>query len=270
VGRGGELPAGLAGSELAARVLFVALIAALALLCYRWVRLAPVYRSIYERRRAEATQFTDLFRLFEKLVVRAYGQADWLPRPRLLIIENAPCPAFAMGMRLPVVVLSANLARQLGTRELTGILAHELAHVRRLDYVGRWVATVLRDIMLWNPFVVLWYSQLADEQEKACDEYGAELLDDPVAVASGLVEVGAYVHRPPKVAVGPLAAWHMGRHPGRLRERVDHLERQVRRPNGLPKLPTSVLYPILVAFVLAQPHVAVSLPDLYALVTRCF
>jgi beta-lactamase regulating signal transducer with metallopeptidase domain len=256
-------------SALTGPMLLVIAVVVVLLLCYRWARLAPVYRAVYEGRSARPAEFPGTFRAFERLVTRACGRLRWLPQPELMIIREAGCVAFVMGGRSPVVVLSTGLVTKLGDHKVEGILAHELAHVRRLDHLGRWIATVFRDIMAWNPFVLLWYKRLVTEQEMACDEDAARLVGDPVVVASGLVEVAACSRLPQQVAVGLLTAWQAGGKRGtqRLGERIEHLAQTTDAPHrgsGRRAIAATV---ILGAFFAAQPHVTVSLPNLGLILT---
>ena len=262
------LIAALARSEPIGAVLLATAILMLGLLCYRWSRLAPLYRSIYSSRRVEARTAPQAFRAFERLVEKVYGSTRWLPRPRLMVVRDAPSPAFTMGILPPIVVLSADLVSQLAGRELAGIMAHELAHVRRLDYIGRWLATILRDIMFWNPFVLRWHSRLIEEQEAAADEYAAGLLDDPVAVASGLVEVSAHAHRLPVISVGPLTAWRGRTEFDRLEDRVARLEDGPLRRAGRRSWSSLLVHALLVGFLMAQPRVVLPLGDLPGLAQR--
>jgi len=262
------LSAVLARSQLIGVVLLATAILAIALLCYRWSRLAPLYRSIYSSRRVDAEAAPQAFRAFEALVAQAYGSASRMPRPRLMVVRDAPSPAFTMGVLPPIVVLSADLVSQLAEPELRGIMAHELAHVRRLDYIGRWLATILRDIMFWNPFALHWHSRLIEEQEAAADEYGAALLGDPVAVASGLVEVSAHAHRLPVVSVGPVSAWRGRTEFDRLEDRVGRLEEGALRQAGGGAWSSLVVHAILVGFLMAQPRVVLPLADLPELARR--
>ena len=258
----------LARSDLAGSVLLVTLGLALGLLSYRWARLAPVYRDIYAARRVEARSSPAVFRIFDELLERSYPRRGWLRRPRLLIIREAPCPAFTMGIRPPIIVLSKQLVETLGEQELKGVIAHELGHVRRLDYVGRWVATILRDIMIWNPFAVLWYSQLLEEQERASDEYAAELVGNPVAVASGLVEVAACMRPVYLLGVGPLAAWNAAGDGRTLARRLALLDEMILRPPRSPKWGGFVLAAGVFTFLGLQLRLSLPLADLYDLVTR--
>jgi Zn-dependent protease with chaperone function len=257
-------------SDLSGWMLLAILALALALACRRWARLAPVYRAIYESHTAAAADFPQVFAVFDQLAARARRRWKWPPRARLMLIRNAPSPAFTMGLRQPVIMLSVELAESLGERELRGVLAHELAHVRRFDYLGRWLATILRDIMIWNPFVLMWHLQLIHEQENACDEYAAELLQDPAAVASGLVEVGALQRGLPVASLGLLTAWGKRRNARALTRRVDALVDAASRPPARYPFPTLLVYVPLFAFILTQVRLAVSLPRVYSLLQRLF
>jgi Zn-dependent protease with chaperone function len=236
---------------------------ALGLLCYRWSRIAPIYRRLQVSRQARPWEFPKVFEIFEDLVARSYGPHSRSPRPRLVVIHDTPCPAFTMGIRPPVVVLSAKLATELAARELTGVLAHEIGHIRRWDYLARWLATILRDVMLWNPFVLVWYQWVLDRQEKASDAYAAELAGGPEAVASGLVEVGAYLSGMAPISMGPLAARATRRDLRQLGERVDLLLEYAAAPRPRRGVSRAALAAGLVAFVAVQPHAMLSLPYVY-------
>jgi Zn-dependent protease with chaperone function len=251
-------------SHVAESVLLIVSGAIILLLCWRWYRLAPFYSRIYEQRRCEPGEFPIAFRTFEELVDRAYDPRSRLPRPRLMVVRETPCAAFTMGLRPPIVVVSAGLAKQLTDDELRGVLAHELGHVRRFDYLGRWLAGVLKDILIWNPFAVLWYDRLQKEQERASDGYAADLLEDPVSVAGGLVAVATFTgdwrYAPPALP----SAWRASDGVRDLNERLDRLAASMQRPETRPGPSAVLLYMVLAGFCLAEPRVAVSIPTLWA------
>jgi Zn-dependent protease with chaperone function len=252
----GRLAELVAASPFSLRVLLAAIVFLAGFFCYRWFRLAPFFRGFRAGEFVEAAQFPGLHETFQELVDHAWGNTRWSPRPRLLVLRGESCLAFTMGIRPPVVVVSADLAAQLSEPELRGVLAHEVAHVRRMDYLGRWIATILRDLLVWSPAAHIWYHRLLVEQEKASDERAAALLDDPAAVASGLVELAAYAGRAPLTSVGPLAAWPAGGKARLLEARLAHLEwvSLHAQPNGSRH---ALVLTLLAVFVLAQPHVVV-------------
>src|SRR5262249_36889256 len=82
----------------------------------------------------------DLHRLVEQV-------AQWarVPRPRVYVIQSDSPNAFATG-RAPAhaaVVVTTGLMRILSARELTGVLAHELGHVRNRDTLIMTVAAAV-------------------------------------------------------------------------------------------------------------------------------
>lgn len=263
-----RLALGFAYSGVTGYAVIAVLAIGLALLVRRWVRLAPVYRRVYDAEPAREAQYPELFRAFEELVNRTRWVSARLPKPRLLIVKNAPAAACAIGVQRPVIVLSWDLVGRLGARGSRGIIAHELGHVKRMDYLGRWLARILRDVMIWNPAVVAWYEQLELEQEKAADEFAAELLQDPGAVAAGLVEIAAYGQRLPPGFVGPSAGGRSRRPRKLLDNRLEALGEINDAP--LPRRPQHArwLALALLAFLIVQPQVAVSLPNLLTTIRR--
>jgi Zn-dependent protease with chaperone function len=246
-------------SDFSSWALLAILVLILGFCVYRWARIAPIYRGLQVSELADPRLFSHAHRTFQDLVARAWQTRRWQPRPRLMVIRGDACCAFTMGILSPVVAISAGLVEQLGEPELQGVVAHELAHVRRCDYIGRWLATVVRDLMIWNPFALLWYRQLVQEQEKASDAWAAAMLDDPGAVASGLVEVAAYAGGFPLTSIGQLAAWRPGESMSHLGTRLDCLEDIGSGAASDTRWRSVVDCTLLGAFALVQPHIVLPL-----------
>jgi Zn-dependent protease with chaperone function len=113
---------------------------------------------------------------------------------------DAPCPrvrvcaydrplALTYGLWRPTVLLSAWMIQHLDGRELEAVLAHEIGHVARRDYLMGWLATVLRDAFCYLPTSWAAYRQLQQEKELACDELAVGLTQHPLALASALAKV---------------------------------------------------------------------------------
>ncbi len=74
---------------------------------------------------------------------------------------------FVFGFFRPVIYIPYGLAGE----ELTYILAHERCHVRRRDYLARWLATFLLAVYWFHPLVWISYFLMSRDMEMSCDEY---------------------------------------------------------------------------------------------------
>lgn len=110
-------------------------------------------------------------------------------RPRVLLRFSDRPLACTSGLFRPTVLLSTWMVEQLDRRELEAVLAHELEHVARRDYLVVWLATVLRDAFFYLPTSWAAYRQLQQEKELACDDLAVAATHRPLALASALGKV---------------------------------------------------------------------------------
>ena len=98
------------------------------------------------------------------------------------------------GVWRPTILLPAGATTWADDR-IRAVVAHELAHVRRRDWLSTMGAEVLRAIHWFNPVVWIACRRLRDESERACDDevlgQGCEAVD----YASHLVGIARELHR---------------------------------------------------------------------------
>lgn len=115
---------------------------------------------------------------------------------RLLPALDGP---IALGMLRPCVLLPAALLSRLPVDLVEALLAHELAHVRRWDYLANLLQSAVEALLFFHP-VVWWLStRMRAERELVADEISAELLGDSRRMAlalHALSELGAPQPRP--------------------------------------------------------------------------
>jgi Zn-dependent protease with chaperone function len=109
--------------------------------------------------------------------------------PRVAVVPSCPGGAFVVGIRRPTIVIDAELVAALDEEELEGVLAHELAHVRRRDTLVSTSLGTLRDLTYFVPGGGWAISQLHRERELAADQIAATTTGRPGALASGLLKV---------------------------------------------------------------------------------
>jgi len=126
-------------------------------------------------------------------------------RPRLLLCAYHRPLAFTCGLFRPTVLLSTWMVEHLDRRELEAVLAHELEHVARRDYVLIWLATMLRDAFFYLPTSWTAYRQLQHEKELACDDLVVGATQRPLALASALAKVWQHTVEGPRLARGGTA-----------------------------------------------------------------
>ena len=112
-----------------------------------------------------------------------------VPQPRLrLRISDSPL-ALTYGLRRPTLVLSTWIVEHFDRRELEAVLAHELAHIARRDYLVLWLATICRDAFCYLPTGWIALKQLQSEKEVACDDLAIGITHSSLGLASALAKV---------------------------------------------------------------------------------
>lgn len=174
-------------------------------------------------------------------IVQPLAQKAGMPMPKLYLMPSAQPNAFATG-RNPdraVVAVTEGILNVLSERELEGVLAHELAHVKNRDIlIGAVAATVaaaitmLARLAMWaailggggrdrennSPFgavgmllsfilapiaAMLIQMAVSRSRESQADRTGAELLGDATPLANALIKIDAAAKKMPPMEVNP-------------------------------------------------------------------
>lgn len=144
---------------------------------------------IAARRRAEgAVRVGQVPGDVRDLAMRVAQELDVAP-PTVTVVPRIEGGAFVVGNRHPIIVLDGELLDRLDDAELEGVIAHELAHVRRRDNaVAAFLGTV-RDVAFFVPGIGWAARQLHRERELAADQVAVSATGRPGALASGLLKV---------------------------------------------------------------------------------
>lgn len=161
-------------------------------------------------------------------MVRELAQRAQLPMPKVYIIDEAQPNAFATG-RDPehaAVAATTGIMRILSERELRGVMAHELTHVKHRDTLISTISATIAGAMSSlgsfgmmfhggdrernvHPAVALLVMILAPiaamliqmaisrAREFEADRGGAEISGDPTALAAALKKIHDYAHQIP-------------------------------------------------------------------------
>lgn len=76
-----------------------------------------------------------------------------------------------VGFWKPIILLPIASMNNLSTQQVEAILLHELAHIRRYDYLVNIFVQVIEISLFFNPFMHLLIKQIKQERENSCDDY---------------------------------------------------------------------------------------------------
>lgn len=197
--------------------------------------------SMYNAQEVDRQSAPELYGLVEKLAGRAQ-----LPMPRVYIINEDAPNAFATG-RNPsnaAVAVTTGLMRALDYNEISGVLGHELAHVKHRDILISTIAATMATVISYAASIAQWAAifgsgrssdddnnggiigliataiiapiaaaliqmAISRSREYSADEGGAEICGNPNYLAAALEKIEYYaVHGAPLPEATPATA-HM-------------------------------------------------------------
>lgn len=101
-----------------------------------------------------------------------------------------------MGAIKPVILVPVALANQLSTREAEAILLHELAHIRRNDYLVNMIQLFIETLLFYNPFVWFISSIIRKEREHCCDDAVVNATEERLPYAKALAALETFRQQP--------------------------------------------------------------------------
>ena len=131
----------------------------------------------------------------------------------------------AEGLRSPValgwseICLPAQALLELDAAQQRSVLAHELAHLRRLDPVWLVLGSVMEQVFFFQPLNRLARARMQEVAEYLCDDWAAARNGSGLDVARGLASVAGWLDG--RASTVPLAG--MAEHPSQLLARVTRL-----------------------------------------------
>jgi len=185
-------------------------------------------------------------------------------RPVRLLVSAKVATPMLIGWIKPVVLLPLSMLSGFSPHQIELIIAHELGHVRRWDYLANLFQVVVETVLFYHP-VVHWVSRdVRNARESCCDDLVLSLAEgNPLAYARALADLEELRHDLDGVVAPALAASG-----GVLLARI----RRIVGVEGHDPLPRNATWPLLLAaaalvFFAVRPQQQ-SLPDLAAALAR--
>jgi uncharacterized protein (TIGR03435 family) len=134
-------------------------------------------------------------------ILKKLGLRIGLSRPvRLLVSAMVPVP-MVVGWLRPVVLVPVGALGGLPAEQLEALLLHELAHIRRHDYLVNILQSVAEALLFYHP-AVWWVSgHIRAERELCCDDVAVSASGDAYTYARALAQLESYRPAHPGAAV---------------------------------------------------------------------
>ena len=161
---------------------------------------------------------------------------------RLLVSPLVQVPT-VVGWLRPIVLAPLGALSGLPTEHMEALLIHELAHIRRRDYLVNILQSIVETLLFYHP-AVWWVSgHIRAERELCCDDVAVALSGDALTYARALAELESFrpEHLNPAVAANG----------GSLADRIGRLLGQSRLVSGMltgPEAMASALLLIVTAY----------------------
>ena len=157
-----------------------------------------------------------------------------------------------VGWLRPVVLLPASTLTGLTARQLELILAHELAHVRRHDYLVNLVQSAAETLLFYHPAVWWVSNRMRVEREHCCDDLAVGACGSAVHYARALALLEGLCSDAPALA--------MAANGGSLFDRIARLVGRAPEPSRAARGLAAVLAVISLALALAIGSILLDRP----------
>src|ERR1700681_3641736 len=111
-----------------------------------------------------------------------------------LLQSGAVSVPAVIGWLRPVILVPASALAGLSPQQLEAVLAHELAHVRRHDYLINLLQAAVETLLFYHPAVWSVGNRIRAERENCCDDLAVEVCGDAFVYARALADLEQLRH----------------------------------------------------------------------------
>jgi beta-lactamase regulating signal transducer with metallopeptidase domain len=151
-----------------------------------------------------------------------------------------------VGYFKPMILLPVSAMTHIPVEQLEAIVAHELAHIKRHDYLINLFQSIIDTLFFYHPIVWIIQQRIRKERENCCDDLALSYSKGQIIYIKALTSI----HEIPAQAGFPLLAMGSGKY---------HLLDRVLRILNNRKMKTSLKDKLLAGFILASAIVIILL-----------
>lgn len=136
-----------------------------------------------------------------RLFVRETAQWMHIKKPVAVWLSHRISSPMTVGFLKPVILLPVAIVNQLTPAQVEAILIHELAHIKRFDYLINIGLQIANSLLFFNPFARQLLKIAYAEREYSCDDWVLQFNYDKQLYAQALLNIGRATVQP-AIAMG--------------------------------------------------------------------
>lgn len=152
------------------------------------IQLLILCNSYLKLRQLKYTGLDSIPKEWNLLFNRSKESLQISKRVSIFLSKHISVP-LTVGFLKPFVLFPIAFVNNLNTTQVEAIILHELAHIKRQDYLFNLLKVVMETILFFNPFVWALSKMIEKERENACDDMVLKQISTPIHYAKALVEL---------------------------------------------------------------------------------
>lgn len=176
------------------------------------IRLAGGWRLVSQLRRTACPAEPEWQRRLEEIAARVKTS-----RPVRLFVSSLVDVPTVIGWLRPAILVPLGTLTGLPAEQVYALLAHELAHIRRYDYLAGILQSLAETLLFYHPAVWWISSEIRNERELCCDDAAVAASGDVLTYARALAQLEAMQPR----RLSPAMAANGGSLLHRIRRLID-------------------------------------------------
>ncbi|MBX2931349.1 MAG: M56 family metallopeptidase [Chitinophagaceae bacterium] len=107
---------------------------------------------------------------------------------KIFLSEKVTTP-LTIGFLKPIILVPLASINHLSVTQMEAVLLHELAHIKRMDYLLHLFLSVIEIVLFFNPFTKAINTHIQRERENSCDDWVLQFQYNPTVYAEALLKV---------------------------------------------------------------------------------
>ncbi|MCW3080127.1 M56 family metallopeptidase [Segetibacter sp.] len=164
--------------------LSIAYLALLLMLTAKW---------IFAYRFTQQVRFEGLAEIEEhwKLFVQKLSLQLEIKRPVQIFLSGLVQTPLTVGFLKPVILVPLATINYLNVQQMEAVILHELAHIKRFDYLFNLILALIEACLFFNPFMQLIHQQIKKERENCCDDWVLKYEYSAASYARALLQIAS-------------------------------------------------------------------------------